>query len=64
MAVQKSKVTRRRRGLRRLNQRVVPVSVRADSETGEYRVSHHVDSKQGYYKGTIAVKKLDFTQAE
>ena len=51
MAVPKRKTTRSRAGKRRSHIRVSPKNVVEDKQSGEYRLSHHLDQKTGMYKG-------------
>ncbi len=50
MAVQKSRVTRSRRGMRRSHDALVAPALSVDSVTGELHRRHHVSPK-GFYKG-------------
>ena len=50
MAVQKHKVTRSRRGMRRAHAGLSKPTLSVDSATGETHRRHHV-SPEGYYKG-------------
>ena len=50
MAVQKSKVTRSSRGMRRSHDKLGKPALTIDTESGEVRRRHHV-SANGYYKG-------------
>lgn len=50
MAVQKHKVTRSRRGMRRAHDGLGKPTLSVDSATGETHRRHHV-SPEGYYKG-------------
>lgn len=50
MAVQKSRVTRSRRGMRRAHDALTARCLSTDSETGERHLRHHV-SPDGYYRG-------------
>lgn len=50
MAVQKSRVTRSRRGMRRSHDGLTKPTLSIDSATGETHRRHHV-SPDGYYKG-------------
>lgn len=50
MAVQKSRVTRSRRGMRRSHDHLTTGALATDPTTGETHRRHHV-TKQGYYKG-------------
>ena len=50
MAVQKSRVTRSKRGMRRSHDGLDKSTLTIDSSTGETHRRHHV-SPDGYYKG-------------
>ena len=51
MAVPKRKTTVSRRNKRRSHHGVSKVNVIEDKKTGEYRISHHIDLKTGFYNG-------------
>ena len=51
MAVPKRKTTVSRRNKRRSHHKISNVNVIEDKKTGEYRVSHHIDLKTGFYNG-------------
>tara|TARA_E500000331_G_C17134228_1_gene659700 strand:+ start:284 stop:457 length:174 start_codon:yes stop_codon:yes gene_type:complete len=51
MAVPKRKTSKARRNKRRSHHRVKDVNILEDKKTGEYRLSHHVDLKSGFYNG-------------
>ena len=52
MAVPKRKQTPSRTGMRRSqNMKFSKKNVVEDKKTGEYRLSHHVDLKSGFYNG-------------
>ena len=51
MAVPKRKTTVSKRNKRRSHHKISNVSVVEDKKTGEYRVSHHIDLKTGFYNG-------------
>ena len=51
MAVPKRKTSKSRRNKRRSHHKIVGVNVVEDKKSGEYRLSHHLDSKTGMYKG-------------
>ena len=51
MAVPKRKTTRSRAGKRRSHLKFSTKNVIEDKKSGEYRLSHHVDLKTGFYKG-------------
>lgn len=50
MAVQKSRVTRSRRGMRRSHDALSKSCLSTDLETGERHRRHHI-SPDGYYRG-------------
>ena len=56
MAVQKSKVTRSRRGMRRSHDGLTTTALSVDAATGETHRRHHV-SPDGYYKGRQVIDK-------
>ena len=51
MAVPKRKTTRSRAGKRRSHKKLSSKNVIVDKKSGEYRLSHHLDLKTGFYKG-------------
>ncbi len=51
MAVPKRKTTVSKRNMRRSHHKISNVNVVEDKKTGEYRISHHIDLKTGFYKG-------------
>ena len=51
MAVPKRKTTPSKRNMRRSHHRVKLVNIVEGKKSGEYRLSHHVDLKTGYYNG-------------
>ena len=51
MAVPKRKTTVSRRNKRRSHHKITNVNIIEDKKTGEYRVSHHIDLKTGFYNG-------------
>ena len=59
MAVQKSKKSRSRRGMRRAHQHMSVAPLTEDSMTGEVHRRHHI-TKHGYYRG----KQVIVTQTE
>ena len=54
MAVQKSKVTRSRRGQRRSHDALTSATLSQDSTTGEVHRRHHVTA-DGFYRGRQVV---------
>jgi large subunit ribosomal protein L32 len=64
MAVQKSKVSRSRRGMRRAHSALTATALSVDAATGETHRRHHV-SPDGYYKGRqVVVVKASVTEEE
>jgi large subunit ribosomal protein L32 len=55
MAVQKSKVTRSRRGQRRSHDSLTAAELSIDSTTGETHRRHHVTA-EGFYRGKKVVE--------
>jgi large subunit ribosomal protein L32 len=55
MAVQKSRVTRSKRGMRRAHSALSATALSVDAATGETHRRHHV-SPDGYYKGRQVIK--------
>jgi large subunit ribosomal protein L32 len=55
MAVQKSRVTRSKRGMRRAHSALTATALSVDAATGETHRRHHV-SPDGYYKGRQVIK--------
>ena len=51
MAVPKRKTSISRKKMRRSHHKLSSVNIIEDKKTGEYRLSHHVDLKSGYYHG-------------
>ena len=51
MAVPKRKTPKSRAGKRRSHINVTAKNVIEDKKSGEYRLSHHLDLKTGFYKG-------------
>ena len=56
MAVQKSKVTRSRRGQRRSHDALETATLSVDSTTGETHRRHHITA-DGFYKGRQVVNR-------
>ncbi|MBT3348203.1 MAG: 50S ribosomal protein L32 [Thiotrichales bacterium] len=55
MAVQKSKKSRSRRGMRRSHDALTAPHLSVDSESGETHLRHHVTA-DGYYRGRKVVQ--------
>lgn len=61
MAVQKSRKSRSRRGMRRAHDALSPTAFSFDATTGEAHRRHHVSPK-GYYKGEQVIEpKVRYT---
>jgi large subunit ribosomal protein L32 len=56
MAVQKSKVTRSRRGMRRSHDALTAEQLSVDATSGETHRRHHITA-DGYYRGKKVVNK-------
>ena len=56
MAVQKNKVTRSKRNMRRAHDALTNATLSVDSTTGETHLRHHVTA-DGFYKGRQVVNK-------
>ena len=56
MAVQKSRVTRSKRGMRRSHDGLSKPTLSVDATTGETHRRHHV-SPDGYYKGRQVIDR-------
>ncbi len=64
MAVQKSRVTRSRRGMRRGHDKINPLVVSEDPITGETHLRHHM-TESGMYRGRqVVIKKADVSEPE
>ena len=51
MAVPKRKTSKSRRDKRRSHHKISSQNIIEDKKSGEYKLSHHVDLKSGYYNG-------------
>ena len=51
MAVPKRKTTKSKRNQRRSHHKVNKVNIVEDKKSGEYKLSHHIDLKSGFYNG-------------
>jgi large subunit ribosomal protein L32 len=63
MAVQKSRVTRSRRGMRRSHDALTATALSVDAATGETHRRHHI-SPEGYYKGRQVIVKNVVTEED
>ena len=59
MAVPKRKTSKSRAGKRRSHMKLSSKHIIEDKKTGEYRLSHHLDLKTGFYKGRQVLDKKD-----
>ena len=57
MAVPKRKTSVSRRNKRRSHHKLVSSNAVEDKKTGEYRLSHHIDLKTGFYNGKKILDK-------
>lgn len=51
MAVPKKKTSKGKRNQRRSHHALKATNVVVDATTGEFKLSHHISLKDGYYKG-------------
>tara|TARA_B100000029_G_scaffold103766_1_gene94326 strand:- start:4258 stop:4437 length:180 start_codon:yes stop_codon:yes gene_type:complete len=51
MAVPKRKTSKSRRNKRRSHHKIESANVIEDKKSGEFRLSHHIDLKTGFYNG-------------
>ena len=51
MAVPKRKTSKSRRNKRRSHHKIESVNIIEDKKSGEFRLSHHIDLKTGFYNG-------------
>ena len=58
MAVQKSRVTPSRRGMRRGHDKLTASALSVEAETGETHLLHHV-SPEGFYRGKEVIQFED-----
>lgn len=63
MAVQKSRKSRSRRGMRRAHNALSASALSVDAATGEKHRRHHV-SPEGYYKGRQVIVKNPMVEEE
>lgn len=63
MAVQKSRVSRSRRGMRRAHDSLKNPTLSIDKETGETHRRHHV-TPDGFYRGKQVVEQKEETEEE
>ena len=51
MAVPKRKTSTSKKKMRRSHHKLSAVNIVEDKKSGEYKLSHHIDLKSGYYNG-------------
>ena len=51
MAVPKRKTSNSRKKMRRSHHKLSSVNISVDKKSGEYKLSHHIDLKPGFYNG-------------
>ena len=51
MAVPKRKTSTSKKRMRRSRHKLSSVNVVEDKKSGEYKLSHHIDLKSGFYNG-------------
>ena len=51
MAVPKRKTSVSKKKMRRSHHKLSSVNIIEDKKSGEYKLSHHIDLKSGYYNG-------------
>ena len=51
MAVPKRKTSVSKKGMRRSHHKISAVNIVEDKKSGEYKLSHHIDLKSGFYNG-------------
>ena len=51
MAVPKRKTSKSKRDQRRSHHRIKSANIIEDKKSGEFRLSHHIDLRTGFYKG-------------
>ena len=51
MAVPKRKTSTSKKRMRRSHHKLEAANIVEDKKSGEYKLSHHIDLKSGYYNG-------------
>ena len=51
MAVPKRKTSTSKKKMRRSHLKLPSINIVEDKKSGEYKLSHHIDLKSGYYNG-------------
>lgn len=63
MAVQKKRVTRSKRDMRRAHDAITGATLSTDSLSGEKHLRHHI-SPEGYYKGRQVIEPKEDLEAD
>ena len=58
MAVPKRKTSKSKKKMRRSHHKLSSINILEDKKSGEYRLSHHVDLKTGFYNGKKNLRYL------
>ncbi len=65
MAVPKKKTSKSKRDQRRSHHALKPTNVTVDPTTGEFKLSHHISLKDGFYKGRqVIIQKVKNTSPD
>lgn len=65
MAVPKKKTSKSKRDQRRSHHALKMTNVTVDATTGEFKLSHHISLKDGFYKGRqVILPKVKASEAE
>ncbi len=65
MAVPKKKTSKSKRDQRRSHHALKVTNVTVDPTTGEFKLSHHISLKDGFYKGRqVIIPKVKNTNTE
>ena len=65
MAVPKKKTSKSKRNMRRAHDALSRINVIIDKDTGEYRLSHHMDASSGSYNNRqVVTEKVEVDKAE
>jgi len=56
MAVPKRKTSKSRRNKRRSHHKIIDANIIEDKKSGEFRLSHHIDLKTGFYNGKQVIE--------
>lgn len=66
MAVPKKKISMSRRGMRRSHDKLKPINIAFDKNTGGPKLSHHISSEDGFYNGrkVFTPKSMMSTEVE